>query len=409
LSDSLETQAVSTPSEPNAPNKPTYRDDFEFPVTVELGPGLEGAITNKTKIGYVDGQAGRLVYRGYSIEDLCERSTYEETAYLLVFGRLPTLNELENFKGKLKRFRTVPDEVVAHVKRLAPVCHPMATLRTAVSKLGALDPKAEDVSLENETELGIQLISCVATLVAMIGRIRKGEEPVASDPRLDHAANFLWMLDGEKPDPFHARVMDSCFIMHADHGMAASTMIAIMVSASLSDMYSAIVGAIASLKGPLHGGANERVIEYLLTLDDEGAARAFVRDCVARKERIYGFGHRVYKTYDPRARILKRYCEEASRLAHTEKLLQIAGVVEDEVIKVYGEKGIFPNVDFYSPVLYHAMGIEGPLFTPIFAASRTAGWLARILEYRPENRIFRPRAVYVGEHDRAYVPVNQRV
>ena len=391
------------------PEKPTYREDFEFPVTVQLGPGLEGAITNKTKIGYVDGAAGRLVYRGYSIDELADKSTYEETAYLLVFGRLPTLNELENFKGKLKRFRRVKEEVVAHVKRLAPVCHPMATLRTAVSKLGALDPKADDVSLENETELGIELIAQVASLVAMIGRIRNGQEIVAPDPKLDHAGNFLWMLNGRRPTDFDMRVMDAAMIMHADHGMAASTMIAVMVSASLSDMYSAITGAIASLKGPLHGGANERVIEYLLTLSDEDAARQYVQDCVARKERIYGFGHRVYKTYDPRARILKRYCDEASRLARTEQLFKVAGVVEEEVVKAYGQKGIFPNVDFYSAVLYYAMGIEPALYTPIFAAARTAGWLARILEYRPENRIFRPRAVYVGERDRPYVPVKERM
>ena len=388
--------------------KPKYVGKFEWPVTVELNKGLEGAITNATKIGYIDGQKGWLVYRGYNIFDLAEHSTYEETAYLLLFGELPTKSQLDEFDAKLKKYRSIPKEVIDTLKRVPKDVHPMAALRTGVSVLGCFDPKADDTSVENETEIGIKLISQMATVAGAIARIRKGEEPVEPDPNLSHAANFLYMCNGEKPDDYFARVMDVALILHADHGMNNSTFTCMVVNSTLSDMYSSIVAGICSLKGPLHGGANERALAALLKLKDENDAVAYVKDAIAKKQKIMGFGHRVYKAYDPRAKVLGKYSEEVTKRMGKECLYKVAKKVEEEVIAAYGAKGIFPNVDFYSGTIYYAMGIEPAMFTPIFAVARIAGWAARILEYLPENRIFRPRAVYVGELERKYIPLEER-
>lgn len=388
--------------------KPKYTGKIEWPTKIELGRGLEGAITNETKIGYVDGQKGWLVYRGYNIFDLAEHSSFEETSYLLLFGKLPKDDELSDFKKKLVEYRKVPEVVMDVLKSIPKEVHPMSALRTGVSVLGCFDRKAEEVTSENDTEIGIKLISQMATIAGAIGRIRKEKEPIEPDPELDHSANFLYMMNGERPDDFSAKVMDVSLILHADHGMNASTFTCMVVNSSLTDLYSSVCAGICSLKGPLHGGANERALADLLKLKDEEDAVKYVKDCVSRKKKIMGFGHRVYKAYDPRAKVLGQYSQKVTELKGMGHLYKIAKKVEEEVIAAYGEKGIFPNVDFYSGTIYYAMGIDVPMFTPIFAVSRISGWVARVLEYLPENRIFRPRAVYVGPLEERYIRINER-
>ncbi len=381
---------------------------IEWPTTIQLGRGMEGAISNESTIGYVDGEKGWLVYRGYNIFDLAEHSTYEETAYLLLFGKLPTQKELEGFKAKLVGYREIPKQVIDILTALPKEVHPMAALRTGIAALGCFDPKADEVTVENDTEIAIKLISQMATVAGAVARIRKGQEPVAPDPSLDHAANFLYMATGEKADDYTARVMDVSLILHADHGMNASTFTCMVVNSSLSDLYSTVCRGIGSLKGPLHGGANERALADLLEIKDVSGAVAYVKDCIANKKKIMGFGHRVYKAYDPRAKVLGQFSQKVTEMKGMKQLYEIAKKVEEEVIAAYGEKGIFPNVDFYSGTIYYALGIEVPLFTPIFAVSRVAGWVARVLEYLPENRIFRPRAVYVGPLEQKYEPMAKR-
>jgi citrate synthase len=389
-------------------SEPEFVGRIEWPINVTLGKGLEGAITNETEIGHVDGQNGRLIYRGYEVFDLAEHSNYEETAYLLLFGKLPAQEELDEFKRKLVGYRQIPGEVIDVLRRLPRETHPMAALRTGVSTLGCFDSGCDECTLEGETEISLKLISRTATIAAAIARIRKGYDPVDPDSSLDHTANYLLMTTGEKPDELMAKVMDVSMILHADHGMNASTFTTMVVHSTMSDMYSAIVGGIASLKGPLHGGANERAVEDLLRMKDEEDAARYVRDCIANKKKIMGFGHRVYKAYDPRAKVLSKFSQEVTEKKGMGHLYRIARRIEEEVVAAYGEKGIFPNVDFYSGTIYHAFGIESAMFTPIFAVSRVSGWCARVLEYIPMNRIFRPRAEYVGELNRKYVPIEER-
>lgn len=374
----------------------------------EYVKGLDGVIACESTIGYVDGQKGMLNYRGYKIEDLAEHSTYEETAYLLIFGKLPTQAELASFKSKLVGYRNIPRGVIEVLKSIPKDTHPMSALRTGVSALGCFEKKAEDTSVENSREIGIKLVAQVATIAGAVARIRQSKEPVAPDPKMDHTLNFLYMATGAKADDFTARVMDISMILHADHGMNASTFTSMVVSSSLSDMYSAVTAGIGSLKGPLHGGANEKVIEILLGIKDPDKTEAWVENALATKQKLMGFGHRVYKAYDPRARILGRYSKEVTALHNTKQLYEIATRMEKKVIDAKGESGIFPNVDFYSGTIYYSLGYEPALFTPIFAVSRVAGWVARVLEYLPENRIFRPRALYKGPLEVAYVPMEKR-
>ncbi len=389
-------------------SQPKYVGKMEWPVSVQLNKGLEGAITNETEIGYVDGEKGWLVYRGYNIFDLADHSTYEETAYLLLFGKLPTRQQLDEFKQKLVSYRRVPGKVIDVLKTTCKNAHPMSALRTGVSVLGNLDPDADKGTLESETEVSIKLITQMATIAAAVARIRKGLKPIDPDASLDHTANYMLMTTGEKPDAFTEKVMDIAMILHADHGMNNSTFTTMCIHSTLSDMYSAIVGGIGSLKGPLHGGANEQCLAELLKIKDEEDAVRYVKECIAQKKKIMGFGHRVYKAYDPRARILGKFSQEITEKMGMGHLYRIAKKVEDEVIAAYGEKGIFPNVDYYSGTVYYAFGIEPAMFTPIFAVSRIAGWCARVLEYITINRIFRPRAMYVGPRDLQYVPIDQR-
>jgi citrate synthase len=397
--------------ETDAEPEPQFVGQAEFPMKLEVGRGLEGAVACETKIGYVNGTKGWLIYRGYNIFDLALHSSFEETAYLLLFGDLPNKEQMEAFRAKLLAAREVPAVILESLQKLPTAeTHPMSALRTAVSLLGMFDPKAEDTSVENEREIAIRLISQMATLAGAVARIRKGQEPVAPRKDLGHAANFLYMMNGEEPDEEAARVMDISLILHADHGMNASTFTCMVINSSLSDMYSTVVGGIGSLKGPLHGGANERVLYDLEEIGSPENVESWFAKARETKRKVMGFGHRVYKAYDPRARILGPLAERLSRRnPDVQKLYEIAVRLDQAVTSELGKtKRIFPNVDFYSGIVYRALGIETAMFTPIFAVSRVAGWTARVLEYLAENRIFRPRAIYTGPIQREYVPLESR-
>lgn len=391
--------------------KKDYIGGVSWPVTVELGRGLDGAITNETTVGHVSGKDARLIYRGVDVAELAEKSTYEETAYLLLFGRLPKRTELDYFKAELKAHRRIPKEVLDAMSHLPQEVHPMSALRTGVSLLGCLDFHSNDTTnVESETRVAVRLISQLPIIAAAVGRLLEGREYIPPDKFMDHTENFLYMLTGEKPDPETVRIIDKTLILHADHGMNASTFTAMVIHSSLSGLYSAVVGGIGSLKGPLHGGANEKAIEMLLSLPDEEAARKYVENALARKEKIMGFGHRVYKTYDPRAQILRPYAEKICREkgGEYEKLFNIALLVEKLVVDAVGPKGIYTNVDFFSGIVYYALGIPIRMYTPIFAVARVAGWTSRVIEYMPMNRLFRPRSIYVGPLNVPYVPIEER-
>ncbi len=386
----------------------TGSDPQKFLGHVDFKRGLEGAITNETRIGYIDGERGWLVYRGYNIEDLAEHSTFEETSYLIVYGRLPTRAELSQWNDRLTNGRPIPAVLVDALRRLPKEAHPMAALRTAVSLLGCLDPKADGMELANAERVGAELVARMATITAVIKRLRDGQEPIPPDSKLSHAANFLYMCTGKVPDDFTARVMDANLVLHVDHGMNASTFTAMVIASSLSDMYSAIAGGIASMKGPLHGGANEEVMKMLLEVGGPEHAESWIGNAIASKRKIPGFGHRVYKAYDPRAKVLARFSERITKLHGQERLYRTAKKIEELVVPALGGKGIFPNVDFYSGTIYYCMGFDYAMYTPIFMVGRIPGQVARVLEYLPDNRIFRPRAAYVGDLNLTYVPIEQR-
>lgn len=392
---------------------------IDFPCTIELGRGLEGAITNLTKIGYVDGQAGALIYRGYSIEELCEHSNYEEVAYLLIFGELPSASQLADFVGELRVAGELPESVVKLIEASPRDAHPMNVLQSAVAALACCDADSgkitEHVSnpaaaVEVETEVAIRILARTRTAAAAIARARQGLPILQPKADLSFTANYLYLMTGEPPNKVTERVMDVCLILQADHGMNASTFTAMVVHSSLADMYSTMAAAIGSLRGPLHGGANEAALADIQSIGGPDNVKPWLEKRLIAREKIIGFGHRVYKAYDPRATVLKKHAEILCRDKGLDELYQTTIALETQVIasmEAAGKK-IYPNVDFYSGLVYHALGFPTPLFPVIFAVARTAGWIARVLEYLPENRIFRPRAVYTGPTDRTYAPIDQR-
>ena len=434
----------------------------EWPVECTVGPGLEGAIACETKIGYVSGKQGNLVYRGYNIFDLCAHSTYEEVAYLLLHGNLPNAERLSEFKSKLAEFRYLPktlrllmgfpledmnamaalrmgtnlmrqhqterDLMQAKVDRTKVISSDDDSVDTHEKVRGEQravyefrDPKANrparrkakrDLQQAKGVESCYHLIAGVSTLTAAIARIQRGSLPIEPDPELGHAANLLYMMTGKRPTREAERVMDIALILHADHGMNASTFAAMVVASTLSDIYFSIGSGIAALNGPLHGGANEEVLKTLREIADPKRVDGWYASARKNRRKIMGFGHRVYKAYDPRARVLAPladYLVNKSGDAEAKNLLKIASGLETRVVADLGaSKGIFPNVDFYSGLVYSSMGIPSEMFTPIFAVSRVAGWTARVLEYMKSNRIFRPRATYVGEISRGFTPLADR-
>lgn len=398
---------------------PKFLGRVEFPCTIELGRGLEGAITNISKIGYVDGEAGHLNYRGYDIADLSEHCAYDEVSYLLLFGKLPNKQELSGFRQRLAKNGDLPDVIIKLIESMPRDAHPMNTLQAAVAALACLDKDSLEVThnvsnpagaLEIETEVAIRIMARTRSIAAAIARARRGQPILQPDASLSFTANYLYQMSGEKPSEVTEKLMDICLILQADHGMNASTFTAMVVHSSLADMYSTIAAAIGSLRGPLHGGANEAALEDLKAIGGPDKAAAWVADRIAKGQKVIGFGHRVYKAYDPRALVLKKHAEALCREKGMESLYRTAVEVENLFLGEMKAKGkpIYPNVDYYSGIVYHALGFPTPLFPVIFAVSRTAGWAARVLEYLPENRIFRPRAVYDGPTDLKVVPIEKR-
>jgi len=440
--------------------KPAFTGPVNWPVDCTVGPGLEGAIACESKIGYVHGAQGELIYRGYDIFDLCAYSTFEEVSYLLLYGNLPSKTELKKFKKDLTVSRSIPQTIRLLMGFPVRDVNAMAALRIGTNFMrhertfvdrdeyrpdvktiissdedsipmetypageehAIYEFKNRDIKRPRKVEENlhgamaeqayIDLIAGVSTVVGAVSRFRADSYPVDSDPDLSHAGNLIYMITGKRPDPVEERIMDIVLILHADHGMNASTFATMVVASTLSDIYFAVGAGIAALNGPLHGGANEQALSMLNEIGSSRNVDSWYQNARNKKMKIVGFGHRVYKAYDPRARILgplAEYLIKSRGNKDAKNLLATARKLESKVVSTLGkDKGVFPNVDFYSGLVYSALGISKELFTPIFAASRVSGWTARVREYHMHNRIFRPRAVYTGELDKKYIPIEKR-
>ncbi|AHG04823.1 citrate (Si)-synthase [Halobacterium sp. DL1] len=375
----------------------------------ELKKGLEGVLVAESELSYIDGDAGKLVYRGYTIEDLARDASYEEVLYLLWNGRLPNREELEAFRDEMAGYRAVDDDVLSLVADLADADEEsMAALRTAVSELSAFDDDADVDPTDREATLrkGERITAKMPTIVAAFTRLRNGDDPVEPREDLDHAANFLYMLNDEEPDDVLADVFDQALVLHADHGLNASTFSSMVTASTLADVHSAVTSAIGTLSGSLHGGANANVMRMLKQVDDSDMdPLEWVKNALAEGNRVAGFGHRVYNVKDPRAKILGEQSEDLGEAAGDTKWYEMSVTIEQYMAD---EKGLAPNVDFYSASTYYQMGIPVDIFTPIFAMSRVGGWVGHVLEQYEDNRLIRPRARYVGEEDREFPSVDER-
>ncbi len=364
--------------------------------TTTTGAGLEGVVAGESEICYIDGYEGILSYRGYNIHTLAENATFEETIYLLWVGKLPTASELDQLKQELGADYGLPSEVVAFLAGVPKGASPMDVLRTAVSMLSLYDPIAKDMSPEANRKKAAKLMSQTSSIVTTFDRLRNNKPVIAADPKLSFAGNFLYTLSGKVPDEVMTHTFDVALTLHADHELNASTFAARVTAATLSDIYSCVTSAIGALKGPLHGGANEDVIRMLLQVGDADKAVERVHEMLAKKAKIPGFGHRVYRTEDPRATHLRTFSESLGKSTGHENLYLMSKRVE-ETIKT--EKKLNANVDFYSASTYYSLGIPTDIFTPVFAVSRMSGWTAHILEQYHNNRLIRPRAEYKGNPD----------
>jgi citrate synthase len=367
--------------------------------------GLEGVVVARSRLCSIDGHNGILIYSGYDVGDLAEHSSYEEVCFLTLHGRLPLREEMDEFVSDLAAHRELSEETDSVVDMLATHAAPMEMLRTAVSSDSFDDPDKDSNAADANIRKATRLIAKMPTMVARYHRRRSGLEPIPPDASLSHAANFLHMLNGEPVTESAAKTFDVALILHADHEMNASTFTARVIASTLSDMHSAITGAIGALKGPLHGGANEQVMRLLQSIPPDASVDAEIRARLDRKERIMGFGHRVYKTWDPRAVILKRFSKQLGEEAGDPRWYDMSEQIEHTVI---AEKGLYPNVDFYSASTYHYLGIDTGLFTPIFAMSRVVGWAAHVIEQHADNRLIRPSSEYVGPSARVYEPIERR-
>jgi citrate synthase len=371
-------------------------------------PGLAGVVAAQSHVGFVDGEKGVLEYRGIRIEKLAQHSTFEETAYLLLYGKLPTRSELSSFEKSLKSHRQVRTELLDMVRAFPRDGHPMAALQTVVAALGLYYPRTGALDAKERIVSAHRIIAQIATLLAAIARHRMGEEPVAPRNDLAHAANFLWMLNGEAPAPIAARTLDVALILHAEHTQNASTFTCRVVASTEADPYASVSAALGSLGGALHGGANEKVLDMLREIGDPSRARAWFENALANKKKIMGLGHRVYKVKDPRAFALQSLAEQVFRELGSTELYDIACEIEKAAAEKLGPRGIYPNVDFFSGTVYLKMGIETALFTPIFGIARVAGYLGHYLEQMEDNRIFRPSQEFLGRHDAPYIPIDER-
>ncbi|PQJ34949.1 citrate synthase [Salinibacter sp. 10B] len=368
--------------------------------------GLEGVIALESELSSIDGQKGELVYRGYDIHDLAEGACFEEVVHLLWNGGLPTQEELDTLRDELRGERALPAPVMDILRNAPDDAHPMAVLRTAVSSLALYDGEADTMNPQANRRKAARILAQIPTIIASFDRLRKGLDPVSPLNDGSMAHNFLYMLNGEEPGEAAERIFDVCLVLHADHGLNASTFTGRVIGSTLSDMYSAVSGSIGALKGPLHGGANREVMRMLLEIDEQGADPAeYVRKKLDDGERVMGFGHRVYKTMDPRAAILRDMVKELSEEEGEMKWYDYSMAILEAMRE---DKGIDPNVDFFSASTYYQLGLDPDLFTPIFALSRTAGWTAHLLEQWQDNRLIRPRAEYVGAENQTFVPLADR-
>ncbi len=375
----------------------------------QLQKGLEGVLVAESSLSYIDGDAGELIYRGYPIEALARQASFEEVVYLLWYGHLPDAAELESFSGEMAAERPLSDDLMAAIERLAAADEdPMAVVRTVTSMLSAWDPEAEAEPGDREANLrkGRRVTAKLPTALAAYTRLRDGDAPVPPRDDLGHAANFLYMLNGEPPEDVLAETFDIALVLHADHGLNASTFSSMVTASTLADLHSAVTSAIGTLSGPLHGGANQNVMRMLLEIDrSDQTPVEWIADALEAGKRIAGFGHRVYNVKDPRAKILGEMSESLGEAAGERKWYEHSTAIEDYMME---EKGLAPNVDFYSATTYYQMGIPIDVYTAIFALSRVGGWVAHVLEQYDDNRLIRPRARYVGPTDRTYVPLEER-
>ncbi|MBA2748607.1 MAG: citrate synthase [Tatlockia sp.] len=374
----------------------------------EFRPGLEGIPAAESSISCVDGQQGILEYRGIRIEELAEKSTFLETSYLLIWGKLPTKQELAEFEHEVRYHRRIKYRIRDMMKCFPESGHPMDALQASAAALGLFYSRRD---LDNPVYIRdavVRLLATIPTMVAAFQLMRKGNDPVRPRDDLDYSANFLYMLSEKEPDPLSARILDICLTLHAEHTMNASTFSARVTASTLTDPYAVVASAVGTLGGPLHGGANEEVIGMLEEIGSIENVRPYIEDRLQRKAKIMGFGHRVYKVKDPRATILQNLAEQLFEKFGHDKYYDLALEMEQVVAEKLGHKGIYPNVDFYSGLVYRKLGIPTDLFTPVFAIARVAGWLAHWKEQLAENRIFRPSQVYSGLHKELYVPIEQR-
>lgn len=377
------------------------------PTHPNYSPGLEGVIGGITTISEINSDLSRLVYRGYDVHDLAERGSFEETAYLLLYGKLPNLAELNEFKSTLAAERDVPKQVYDAMKLQSPNTHPMESVRTAYSLLAAYDPDFDKPATDHEANLrkAVRILAKASTIVGNGHRIRNGLEPLAPKPEHNIASNFLYLMSGEEPDPKTVQVMDASLTLYAEHGFNASTFACRVTVATLSDLYSGIVSGIGTLKGPLHGGANEEAMHMILEIGEPSNAEAWIRDALATKKKIMGFGHREYKKGDSRANYLTKVAKELGIEKGNTKYGEIADILEGIMLN---EKNIHPNVDFPAAYAYYLLGIPIDLYTPIFVIARVSGWSAHAMEQLKNNRLIRPGCIYEGPIGVPFVPVAER-
>lgn len=376
--------------------------------TTDFAKGLEGVVAAETEMSFIDGAKGVLEYVGISIGELAEHSTFEETVFLLWNKRLPTASELEHFSKELRQRYELPAGMEQRLTSVPVTAEPMHVLRTMISALAMHDDEPNEIDLERSRRKALNILGHAPTIVAYFDRYRRGLPLIHPDRSLTFAENFLYMLNGEKPTPTMARAFDICMILHADHGLNNSTFAARVIISTLSDVYSALTGAVGSLRGPLHGGANEGVMHMLNEIPSVDDAEDYIMGKIERKEKIMGFGHRVYKTKDPRAFALQGLAEQLAKDTGNEDLYAKSHLIEQVMERELGAKGIYPNVDFYSATTYHCIGLKLDLFTPMFALSRLGGWSGHVIEQLDGNRLFRPTAAYTGPHGVAYTPIGNR-
>jgi citrate synthase len=370
-----------------------------------VSTGLRGIIAAASSIGDVNGEKGELIYQGLSIHDLATKSTFEEVVFLLWHGRLPKRSELDELRKNIAASYEIPQGILESIESFPRDAEPMDTLRTAVSELAFFDKESRDLSRAASIRVATRLTAQFPTIVAAIDRARNGKPAIAPRADLSIATNFLYMLNGEMPDEFDAHVLDVALILQADHELNASTFTARVVAGTLADMYSCVTAALGALSGPLHGGANTAVMKMLLEIGGLDSVESFIKDALAQKRKIMGFGHAVYRTEDPRATHLRRFSKAMGERKGDTRWYEMTARIE-EVLK--HEKGLLPNVDAYSASTYYSMGIPLDLYTPIFAISRISGWTAHVLEQYADNKLIRPRAEYIGPRDVLYVPIDER-